>query len=248
MNNSTGKVKLTRFILSKSELRKMSSKDRKRYIMFTFILRDLNLLQKCLIYSKNDNSTERIIDSANTVASLFFIKTLISKIYEMWVFLKENILSDQGKFSLEIKESINQITSFFSDDKILNIFGFIRNKIGFHYEYQNGIDPLIDKAFDELRDNEFEMWLSESDSGNDIFVSSNTLTIEVILKQMGKFGFQGSDMKRMDELFALSLKASSLFRNFSAIFLAEAFKTRWEQRDRCSNNFFSDITYDCGKK
>ena len=42
------KVKLVKLILPQAEIEKLTAKDKKRYVMFTSMLRDLNLLQKCL--------------------------------------------------------------------------------------------------------------------------------------------------------------------------------------------------------
>jgi hypothetical protein len=42
---SMTKVKLVKLILPKAEIEKLTPKDKKRYVMFTSMLRDLNLLQ-----------------------------------------------------------------------------------------------------------------------------------------------------------------------------------------------------------
>lgn len=225
-----GKVKLVRLSLPKSERRKMSATEKKRYIMFAFILRDLNLIQKCLIYSRNDTPAVQLLDSANTTASVFFMKTLISKIHEMRKFMEKNkVVTDTATYSPELKDSVKRIDDFYSDSKVRNIFAFVRDKMGFHYEHKKDIDALIETVFDSFDDNEFSMWLSETDSGNDIFVSATTLTMSVILKQMQIEGFQGDDLTRMEKLFTLSLGAARLFQNFSSLYLAEAFNVQWNQ-------------------
>ena len=66
---------------------------------------------------------------------------------------------------------------FFSDKKVKDIFAFIRDKFGFHYEYQNDVDEMIENASKQF--SEFEMWLSD-DSANEIFASSNAVMLEVV--------------------------------------------------------------------
>lgn len=170
------KVKLTKLILSKKEIDKLSRQEKKRYIMFTCMVRDLNLLQKCLLFVGNDDSSDKASGSAKTTMSFFFIKTLMSKIHEMWTFLNRNrILQNSTSFSKELKEKCGEIEDFFSDKKVKDIFAFIRDKFSFHYEYQNDVDEMIENASKQF--SEFEIWLSD-DSANEIFVSSNAVMLE----------------------------------------------------------------------
>jgi len=199
--------------------------------MFTLFLSDVILLQKCLKYSRNDAPSIKVLDSANTTASIFFMQTLISKIFEMWMFLTKNkILSKLQKSSLALMVSSGKIESFFSDNRVLEVFKFIRNNIGFHYAYTEDIDNLIDEIFNEFADNEFEMWLS-LDGGNNLFVSATTSTISVIIKKMQALGFQGDDRSRMEELFTLAFKGAELFQDFSNLFLIEGFGITWDKKE-----------------
>ena len=84
-----GKVKLVKLILPQAEIEKLTAKDKKRYVMFTSMLRDLNLLQKCLVFVGNVDSSDTPSKSAKTTIAFFFLKTLISKIHEMGVFLEK---------------------------------------------------------------------------------------------------------------------------------------------------------------
>src|SRR4030042_6704033 len=94
------KVKLIKLVLPKSEIDKLSSQEKKRYLMFTSMVRDLNLLQKCLIFVGNESSSNPPIVSARATIMFFFLKTLISKIHEMWTFLNKNkVLEDSVGFS-----------------------------------------------------------------------------------------------------------------------------------------------------
>ena len=223
------KVKLIKLVLPKSEIDKLSSQEKKRYLMFTSMVRDLNLLQKCLIFAGNESSSDPPSVSARTTIMFFFLKTLISKIHEMWTFLNKNkVLEDSVGFSGELKERCNGIEDFFSDTKVKDIFAFIRNKFGFHYEYWDDVDVMIEDASKQF--SEFEIWLSE-DSANEIFASSNAVILEVIFLEMRKVGFAGDAKNLFEQLLDLASKGSGLFREFSVLYLAEAFPVNWEQRE-----------------
>ncbi len=224
------RIKLTKLTLPQTEINKMDKKEKKRYIMFTCILRDLNLLQKCLVYIGNDKQTNEPYASANATISFFFLKTLISKIHEIWVFLKENKVDcDYTKFSSDLKNKIDDIKSFFAEKKVEGIFSFIRNKFGFHYEYWNDVDELIDNASKDFT--QFEIWLSPQDSANEIFASPNSVILKVILLEMHKLGFPGDEKKLINTLFDLALEGARLSREFSVFYLSEVFPIKWEQKE-----------------
>jgi len=223
------KVKLIKLVLPKSEIDKLSPQEKKRYLMFTSIVGDLNLLQKCLIFVGNESSSAPPNVSARTTISFFFLKTLISKIHEMWTFLNKNkVLEGSASFSGELKEKCNEIENFFFDNKVKDIFAFIRNRFGFHYEYWDDVDVMIEDASKQF--SEFEIWLSE-DSANEIFASSNAVILEVIFLKMKRVGFAGDAKSLLEQLLDLALKGSGLFREFSVLYLAEAFPVNWEQRE-----------------
>jgi hypothetical protein len=224
------KIKLTKLTLPRTEITKLDKKEKKRYIMFTCIIRDLNLLQKCLVYTGNLKPTEGIYTSAKASISFFFLKTLMSKIHEMWFFLKKNkIVNDYSNFSNDLKQKIDDIKHFFSDKKIEDIFDFIRNKFGFHYEYWDDVDELIDNASKDFE--HFEMWLSSENSANEIFSSSNAIILKVIFSEMKRLGFEGDDNQLMNMLFDLSLKGARLFQEFSVFYISDVFSIKWVQQE-----------------
>lgn len=223
-------IKLQKLELTRSEMEKLGKKDKKRYIMFTFMVRDLNVLQKCLMFANNESAEGVPSTSAKCTTILFFLKTLISKIFEMWIFLKNNkIIKDSESFSEELKKKCGEIEQFFSDKKIKDIVAFIRNNFGFHYEYQNNVDASIEEA--SKRFSEFEIWLS-ADSANEIFSSSNAVVMEVIFSKMRELGFLGDRNALMLELHDLTLKAAHLLREFIIDYIAEAFEVSWEKREQ----------------
>lgn len=219
--SQSGNIKFTKLVLEKQDFNKLSPKYKKRYIMLTFILRDLNLLQKCLVYSGNNEHSENPLLAATTTTWIFFLKTLISKCYEIWTFLTKNkVLADISTLSSELTTITNDIQNFFSDKKVEEIFSFIRNKFGFHYEYFDDVDSLIDDGIQLI--DQLEMWLSE-DSGNEVFEFSDKLILNVIVAKMKALGFQGDNINKIHEL---ALTAARLSRDFCVLYIAEAFPVR----------------------
>lgn len=222
------KVKLTKVVLTQSEINKLDEKEKKRFIMIASIMRDLNLLQKCLVYINNNKPTDEPSMLANTTIHLFFLKTLIAKIHEMWVFLQRNkVLDENQNFSADLEKKSDEIKKFFCDEKIKNIFLFIRNKFGFHYEYWDDVDELIATALADV--DCYEAWLSSDNSANEIFATSNLVIWKVVVKEMQTLGFSGDEKQLMKTLAELSLKGARIFREFSTFYLAEAFSVKWEQ-------------------
>jgi len=223
------KVKLTKLILPKREMDKLGPQEKKRYIMFTCMMRDLNLLLKCLLFVGNERSSEKPSASAKTAMSFFFLKTLISKIHEMWTFLRKNkILQTPSSFSKDLKEKCDEIENFFSDKKVEGIFAFIRDKFGFHYEYQNDVDAMIEEASQKFP--EFEIWLSD-DSANEIHVSSNEVMLEVIFDEMKQRGFSGDRESILRQLYELAVTGSRLFRGSSVLYVVEALGA-WKRQEQ----------------
>lgn len=192
-------VELAKFIIPKTELAKLDKKQSKRLVMFSFVIRDLDLLQKILIYIGNGEPETEPERAAKNSLLFFFLKTLISKINEMWDFLQKNKILN-GLDDL----SVDDVNVFYSDKKTEEIFGFIRDKFGFHYEYQNDVDKPILDALNKL--DYFEAWLSTKDSGNEIFQSANSSVLLVIFEKMRELGFEGDDNTLMKTLFGLVLR------------------------------------------
>jgi len=216
-----GIVGLNKLIIPNDSIKSMSRSKKRQYLMITNMLRDLNLLQKLLLFTNNNDKPDEPTESASTTISFFFLKTLISKNHEMWEFMKNEKLNE-AKLSNELNELQQQITEFFSDKKKEDLFSFIRNKFGFHYEadpqYKKDIESLIEDA---MNNHEMDMWLSNTDSGNEIFGSSNAIMLKVIFERMNKSGFEGDDKGLMDQLFDLTLKISKIFHEFCKLYLIE---------------------------
>ena len=223
----SGIVKLVKLTLSPSELEKLSPLQKKRYVMFTSILRDLMLLQKHLMITGNDTPSSAPEAAAHTTSLLYFLSTLISKIHEMWFFLNKNgIVDERETFSSSLASAFDPVEELLREGDVADLFSFVRNKFGFHYEYWDDVDDKIDRAIASL--DGLEMYLS-SDSGNDIYSSSNTVITAVIMDEMKLLGYTGSPEDLLLTLWELTIDAAGKCANFSRAYLAEALPVTWEE-------------------
>jgi len=223
-------VNFKKIVISKTEVRRMSPIQKKRYIMLTNILRDLVLLQRILLFVNNhrksdESQNEPVCVDATAVTILFFLEMLISKNYEIKKFIYENkIAEEKNHFPPAVKDVFKAIEDFYSDDKVRILFEFIRHKFGFHYEYQNDIDIILDQIMDGSRD--LVLWFSDSDYGNEVFATSNEVTLAAIFQKMRELGYAtvpaiGEQASYMDELLKLALESSKLSRDFCMHYLVE---------------------------
>lgn len=233
----TRKLKYTILSLPKVEVQKLDAKSRKRFIMLTSILRDTTLLSKLIYYTKNSNELKiDILKYANTMASIFFFTTFISKIYEMWIFLTKNKILDEllnKSKSSELASAIDSIKNFFADEKKEKLFAFIRNSLGFHYEYYDQIDSKINEAFDKFEDRGFTIFLTEDNAANDVFPSLNTVILISIFKIMDELGYNLTDPKsKMEKLFSLVGEGAKMAMDFCPAYLVEMFLVKWDQKEK----------------
>lgn len=231
---SAQKIKYTRLFLKKDEIKEISSLYRKRYVMLASLIRDITLLSKLIHYAGNKKYKEEVLQYANTSASLFFLTTLISKIYEMWIFLSKNKILDElseKNNSTELQKSIDDINSFFTDTKKKKIFEFIRNGFSCRYEYMNHIDPIISDAFEKFGDDDFQVYLTENDSANDVFPSLNSVILMSFFQKMDELKFSATDEQKMEILFSLAGEGAKLVMEFCSIYLTECFPVQWEQKE-----------------
>ena len=214
-------ILLNKLVIPSDSVRGMTKSQKRQYLMITNMLRDLNLLQKLLLFTNNNERPDEPTESANTTISFFFLKTLISKNHEMWEFMeKEGLLRE--RFDGKLRELRKEVDDFFSIQGNRDIFSFIRNKFGFHYEadhrHKRELEDLIEPA---MNDHEMDMWLSSDDSGNEIFGSSNAVMLKVIFQRMREKGSNGDDKGLMKQLVGLTLKISKIFREFYLMYLVE---------------------------
>ena len=239
-----GKITSVKLTLSKEETAKLTAKEMKRFLMLTCILRDLVRLQKHLVFVCNlPKATDPVTAAATETDTLVLVTTLASKIHEMWTFLKRNgIVGDRPNLPSRVKTELDRVQAVFKDKKVEAIFSFIRNKFGFHYEYEDDIDKKIEAVIDDI--DHLELWLSSGESGNDIFASSDVIVRTVITREMALLDFPGDDKKLVATLFDRVLEAARYLANFSRAYLAEVIVVQWKQEDEQELDvpLISDVT------
>jgi len=208
-------------ILPKESVESLSSRDKKRLLMIMSMIRDMDLYRKMLIYGGKQKTGHEKLDEAALVTLVFSIsKILISKVYEIWQFLgSEKISEEKADFSAGLLEHWNKVEDFFSEEKNKQLFCFIRNKFGFHFDHYQEIEAYIEKAVKEVGDLEF--WMGNDSSGNDIFTSSNTVMLIVLRNKMIELGFTGTEEELIGELQRLPIVISHSINEFCKGYLME---------------------------
>ena len=223
-------VKFTKITITAEEFDALDERQQKRFIMFTNELRDVIFFQKLLIYipKPNDEDAEPL-KAANTTMLMVSLQIFISKMCEILVFI------DRNGIKKEINNSPNAQNEHFKPILDLyntadyKIFKFIRNTFGFHYEYQNKVDPSISRALKKI--GTYEAWMAD-DSANDIFTSSNTVFLEVITNEMKKLEYKGESRELFYHLFAMTIRAAGLMRSFCVEYLASCFPSiQWQEQE-----------------
>ncbi len=212
-------VRLREIVIPQREIIKLSKIRKRHYLMLTNILRDLNLLQKILLFIKNSDKKEGPIRAAFSMTLFFFLKLLISKDYEAIRFIEDkSIAAAKSTYSQDLQDKLTAIEDFLSDGKAKKLFRFIRNKFGFHYDTQTKIEPMLHQIMNDCE--KIEMWLSE-DSANEIFSSSYAIMTEAIFRYMIKLKYASDYDALMDKLFELPLECAKLIRSFCVYYLEE---------------------------
>ena len=208
-------------VLSKKTVESLSARDKKRLLMLTNMMRDMDLFRKLLVYIRLQKTGQKQLDEAAFVTLAFsFLKILISKVFEVWEFLNsEKIKDDRSGFSDELAGLWDDVELFFLQRKNRELFCFVRNKFGFHFDHYVDLEPYIEKAMNEIGDLEF--WLGNDSSGNDIYSSSNTVMLTVLCKKMAELGFIGSDEDLVGQLQRLPVDISNKVNQFCKRYFIE---------------------------
>ncbi len=208
-------------VLPKAEVESLSTCNKKRLLMLMSMIRDMDLYRKMLIYGGKQKTGHEKLDEAILVTLVFSIsKILISKVYEIWQFLEsEKISEEKADFSGDLLRRWNEIETFFSEAKNKELFCFIRNKFGFHFDHYPEIEPYIENAMNEVGDLEF--WMANDTSGNDIFSSSNTVMLIVLRNKMTELGFVGTEEELIGQLQRLPIVVSHSINEFCKGYLTE---------------------------
>lgn len=215
------KLEFHQLVLPKAIVESLSARDKKRLLMLTSMMRDMDLYRKMFVYGGKQKTGHEKLDEAVFVTLIFSIsKILISKIYEIWKFLEsEKIVEEKVGFSTDLLGRWNEIEAFFFEEKNKKLFCFVRNKFGFHFDYYSDIKPYIEDAMREVGDLEF--WMGNDSSGNDIFASSNTVMLTVLRNKMTELGFIGTEEELIGLLQKLPIVISHSINEFCKGYLTE---------------------------
>ncbi len=196
------KLEFHQLVLPKAEVESLSARDKKKLLMLTNMMRDMDLFRKMLVYVRTQTTGNKSLDEAALVTIGFsFMKILTSKVFEIWEFLKsEKIGEEKTAFSEGLLKRWNEVEAFFAEEKNKKLFCFVRNKFGFHFDHYADVESYIEKAMKEVGDLEF--WMGNDSSGNDVFTSSNTIMLIVLRNKMKEIGFIGTE----EELIVLLQK------------------------------------------
>ena len=162
--------------------------------------------------------------------SYFLVTTLASKLWEAYKFVKkeqllENVPENAPPKLMKAGDRFNR----FYENRQVSIFGFIRNKFGFHYDTYNDLDPKIDTAF--RKRSRIDMWLGEENHGNDIFSSTNDIISEVLYDQMQTYGFCGDREQFVNCLCNLVLDGVEVVQKWTRFYLYYCFPG-WKETDK----------------
>ena len=220
-NITNRKLKFSLLVLSKDKVKKLSARDKKRLLMLTNMLRDMDLFRKMLVFVRKQKTGSKELDEASFVTLAFsFTKILISKVYEIWEFLNsEKIEQEKVAFSDSLSKWWNEIEAFFLEEKNKKLFCFIRNKFGFHFDYYPDLEPYIEDAMNEVGNLEF--WMGNDSSGNDVFASSSTVMLTVLRNKMRELGFAGNEEGLIGQLQRLPIQISYIMNEFCKGYLTE---------------------------
>ncbi|MBU1044085.1 MAG: hypothetical protein KJ915_06770 [Candidatus Omnitrophica bacterium] len=208
-------------VLPKETVASLSARDKKRLLMLTSMMRDMDLYRKMLIYGGKQKTGNAKIDETVFVTLIFSTsKILISKVYEVWKFVdSEKIVTEKEGFSENLLCRWNEVEAFFSEVKNKKLFSFIRNKFGFHFDHYQEIEAYIEKAMEEVGDLEF--WMGSDSSGNDVFSFSNTVMLTVLRNKMTELGFVGNEEALIGQLQKLPIIISHSINEFCKGYLTE---------------------------
>ena len=124
-------MKLLKFDVPKSKLDSLPEDERIYFVQLGNVLNELNILQKCAIFSGSGiqelNEVER---SGQVSQALFFIKMLAGKLFEGKRLLKNPFFGNhKDRLSPEGQNSLKDINRYFAKSNNIDL---IRNKFAFH--------------------------------------------------------------------------------------------------------------------
>ena len=148
------------------------------FIQLGNVLNELNILQKCIIFSSTGIQDLKDIERSGQVCqALFFIKMLAGKLFEGKRLLESPVLrSHKDKLSVDGQKCLKELNRYFSKS---NNIDCIRNKFAFHYD-----SGVIKTEFSKRSpDESFDLFLS-CEMGNCLYSFSDVIVNFAILNKI----------------------------------------------------------------
>lgn len=200
-------MNLTKINIKNSDLKIYNENEQIFFIQLTNFLNEINILQKTLIISNNNlDNLDKIHKRAQTAQSMFFLKILIGKLNEGWVFFNSSFFGTKlskeykNKFSPSGKNSLSSLKKHFSQK---NMFNYIRNKYSFHYDNENIKEEINSRSKDEI----FNIYIAQN-FANCLYSIGDIIVNWSLLNSIDSSNHQ----KAMDKLVGNTIRACGCFQ------------------------------------
>lgn len=194
-------IRLKKLILSKEDALKMSPWQLRQYFIITNILHDLDFYGKLLVFITRTPACNRVENEGKAVSQIFILIKYISSVYEMFEFLKKDVVGKFDKQS-DLRDEATKIIKGYKNN-YEKIYSFIRNKYRFHYEWQDDLEPFFCEAVKEYGN--LDVYMSDVLSGNDVYSSSGAIVFATIISKMKKHGYSNKTSKGIFDDLAISV-------------------------------------------
>lgn len=189
--------------IPKSKLDTMPKEEQVFLIQISRLLNELNVLNKCVIFSHGPTKPlSKAESNAQVFQALFFIRMLAGKLHEGWKVIQRDFLGKEYSrkymevFSQEGKDSLADLKRYFGRE---NVIYFIRNKFASHYDAEKIEEELNQVAQNEVLD----IYISEH-LGNCLYSFGEVMVNRAILKYINSSNLQQA-MNRLVEEIAIKV-------------------------------------------
>ncbi len=215
------RVRMTKLSLDVKKIKDWPPEKKRRFIMLTAILRDLIVHHKLLMYVAGRETEDGFLRAGDETMRVTFSTLLIGKLCEMAKFIHNEGLRDDPSLTHSMRSKLKGLYDLFeaNDSRVRKLFEFVRNKLAFHYEHMDDIEPMLEDAMDALPS--FDMFLSETDSANEVYAGTTEITWRLIVGKMSELRFQGDTTQLIKELIDVILKSTAILREFSSEYMSE---------------------------
>lgn len=211
-------ITLKKLILPKETVSRMQPFQLRQYFVITNMLHDLDFYGKLLSFISNVPESSPVERSDKAGNQINILIKYISNIYEMVKFLKRDVIERIDKQDMLGTEACKIISEY--EKNYVDIYRFIRNKYGFHYEWEEDLEQFICDAVKEYGD--LDIYLSDAISGNDVFASSSAIVFMTIMDKMRKHGYPDkSSGKLFDDLATSAIRMGESLKIFYRRYLLD---------------------------